>query len=393
MVILQLSWRNLLGRKMMTWLNVLVLSVAFVTIIWTQGLFEGMGDEIKHSLIEVYYGGGQYWHKNYDPYDPITFEDSHALLPEVLQTMIIDGKATPILATLGTIFPDGRAQVTVIKGIDPAQRIIRLPSSTLAGPDQNSEIPAFIGTRMAEDAHLQEGDYLTVRWRDVNGVFDAADICIVHIMSTTVQMVDDNQIWIPIENLRRMLKMPGEASIVVTGVGTEPVFSADSDWVFHDLDDLLSDITELVRTKSIGSSILYALLLFMALLAIFNTQVLSIFRRKKEIGTLIALGMTRSKVIQLFTFEGALHGVLAALIGAVYGIPLCYFTMTKGIQMPVSTDDFGMAIPSRLYSSYSWKLVLGTTIIVLLAVTIVSFLPTRKLVRLKPTEALKGKVE
>jgi ABC-type antimicrobial peptide transport system permease subunit len=67
--------------------------------------------------------------------------------------------------------------------------------------------------------------------------------------------------------------------------------------------------------------------------------------------------------------------------------------MTKGIQMPVSTDDFGMAIPSRLYSSYSWKLVLGTTIIVLLAVTIVSFLPTRKLVRLKPTEALKGKVE
>ncbi len=60
----------------------------------------------------------------------------------------------------------------------------------------------------------------------------------------------------------------------------------------------------------------------MAMLAVFDTQVLSIFRRQKEIGTYVALGMTRGQVVKLFTIEGAMHSVLAALVGAVYGIPL-----------------------------------------------------------------------
>jgi len=49
----------------------------------------------------------------------------------------------------------------------------------------------------------------------------------------------------------------------------------------------------------------------MALLAVFDTQVLAIFRRRKEMGTLMALGMTRWDIISLFTLEGSLLGILA----------------------------------------------------------------------------------
>jgi ABC-type lipoprotein release transport system permease subunit len=129
----------------------------------------------------------------------------------------------------------------------------------------------------------------------------------------------------------------------------------------------------------------------MALLAIFDTQVLSVFRRRKEIGTLMALGLPRGKVIGLFTVEGALHGIMALVLGAVYGVPALMISAARGLSLPEMMDNAGIAISDRLYPTYGAGLVVGTTLIVLTAVTIVSFLPTRKIADLNPTEALKGK--
>ena len=55
-------------------------------------------------------------------------------------------------------------------------------------------------------------------------------------------------------------------------------------------------------------------------------------------------------------------------------------------------DSFELALPSTLYPSYGLPLVLGTTLLVLITVTIVSFLPTRRISKLKPTDALRGKM-
>ena len=130
----------------------------------------------------------------------------------------------------------------------------------------------------------------------------------------------------------------------------------------------------------------------MALLAIFDTQVLSIFRRKKEMGTLMALGMPRANIIGLFTLEGAMHGLLAFGLGAVYGIPLLMFSAAKGFTLPPMADNIGLAISDTIYPVYGTGLVVGTTLLVLITVTIVSFLPTRKISKLKPTDALRGKI-
>ena len=60
--------------------------------------------------------------------------------------------------------------------------------------------------------------------------------------------------------------------------------------------------------------------------------------------------------------------------------------------MPEAVDSFGLAIAERMFPVYSAGLVAGTTVIVLAAVTIVSFLPTRVIARLNPTDAIKGKL-
>ena len=106
----------------------------------------------------------------------------------------------------------------------------------------------------------------------------------------------------------------------------------------------------------------------------------------------MAMGMTRLKIIQLFTLEGALHGVLAAIVAAAYGIPLLILFSKNGWALPGSMDDFGFAIGERIFPAYSVGLVIGTTVLVLTITTIVSFLPTRKIAKLEPTDAIRGRM-
>jgi len=387
-MLIKMALKNILGAGIRTWLNVVVLSFAFVTIIWSQGLIEGMNRQAEEAMIASEIGGGQYWQAEYDPFDPLTLQDAHAPVPEPIQALIDRGRAVPVLAVPGNIYPNGRIQSVVIKGIDPGQTLLNIPTSVLA--DSDIDLPILIGTRMAKNTGLRVGDLVTVQWRDVNGTFDARDAEIVFIMQTSVQTIDTGKIWLSLENLREMTGIPGEATLVTLASGSsEPPEVAG--WNFRSLEYLMSDIRALVQSKSVGMAILYIILMLLAMLAIFDTQVLSIFRRRKEMGTLMALGFTRARIIRLFTLEGAMHGVLAALAGAAYGIPLLSWMVHTGWSLPDSTDSYGFAIGEKLFPSYSLGLVLGTTVLVLIVTTIVSFLPTRRIAKLKPTEALRGR--
>jgi ABC-type antimicrobial peptide transport system permease subunit len=188
-----------------------------------------------------------------------------------------------------------------------------------------------------------------------------------------------------------MARMEGEASLVVLAQRTPPPGTV-SGWAFKDTDFLLSDLREMIRMKQLGGSVAYLILMFLAMLAIFDTQVLSIFHRRKEIGTLMALGLTRGSVIRTFTMEGAFNAVLAAIVGAIYGIPLLGYLATSGVPLPASMDAAGFALGEKMYPAYSAVLVVGTTSLVLVITTIVSYLPTRQISRLKPTDALRGKL-
>ncbi|MCF7885825.1 MAG: FtsX-like permease family protein [Candidatus Marinimicrobia bacterium] len=389
MVTLKLALKNILGAGLRTWLNVIILSIAFVAIIFTQGFIEGMGNAIVNDMQEMLYGGGQYWHEKYDPQNPLTIDGSHGELAPKMKNMINNDKMVPILIRSGSIYVNGNSQVIQIKGIKPEQNVIELPSEHLN--TESEYIPAILGSRMADKVNLKENDQATIRWRDKDGTFDAADIEVVHIMHTSVQAIDNGQIWISISKLRSMMELGDEATLTILPQGIEAPNIVASQWLYKSPDVLLQDIQNMLKTKTAGSMFMYIVLLAMGLLAIFDTQVLAIFRRKKEIGTLIALGMTRRQTILLFTIEGALHGVLGLIVGAVYGIPAFAWIANKGIKLPDMMDQFGFALSARLYPSFGLKLLLMTTLLVLGSVTIVSFLPTRRIARLEPTEALQGR--
>jgi putative ABC transport system permease protein len=390
MMAFKLALRNLIGAGLRTWLNVIVLSFAFVVIIWHKGILDGWDRQARTDMINWEAGGGQYWQQNYDPYDPFTLSDSHAPVTGKLQSMVEKGTLTPILVTLGTIYPSGRMLSVLLKGIDPAQRILAIPSALL---DTASEtIPAIIGTAMAASSKLKIGDLVTLRWRDRNGAFDATQIRIAGVFKTNVPTIDGSQIWLPLSQLQKMMLMTGEATILVSKQKNES-FPAVAGWKVKDLDFLLADMNNIIKSKTAGGMVLWGILMMLALLAVFDTQVLAIFRRQKEIGMYIAMGMTKRQVVALFTTEGAMHAVLATLLGAVYGIPLLALQAIKGISFPVSGSDYGISMAERLYPHYGIRLIIITVLIVMIATTIVSYWPARKIAKMKPTDALRGKIQ
>ena len=391
MLALKLAYRNLVGGKLRTVLNVLVLSFAYVVIIWQKGLINGWAVQAERDTKNWEIGGGQYWHETYDPYDPFTIEDSHAPIPETAQIEINKGNLTPILISQGSIYPEGRVQSVFLKGIDPDQTVLKLPSATLITDIE--EIPAIIGANMAKNNKLKIGDYVTVRWRDANGTFDAAEAKIVNVFKVDVPTVDGGILWIPLDRHQAMLQLPEEASILVAKQETGYIGSL-AGFVFKNNDFLLQDFRDMIKMKNVGGYVMFFFLLSLALVAIFDTQVLSIFRRQKEIGTHVAIGMTQGQVIKLFTIEGAMHAVLAAIFGAIYGIPLLAWQAKAGYAMPVdSTEEFGMALAEKIYPVYSIGLITATVLIVFIVTTIVSYLPTRRISKLKPTDAIRGKMQ
>lgn len=387
MVTFRLAWKNTIGAGGRTWLNVIVLSVAFVTIIGMQGLYRGMLDRARDAMVRMELGDGQFWHPNYDPYDPFSLTESHAPVPAELRMAVAAGDAVPVLITQGTIYPEGRIRPILLKGIPSAQTVLGMPTGTMT---TRGDIPALIGSHMAENTGLQVGDLVTVRWRDAHGTYDAADVRIVLVMETIVQSVDNAQIWLPLDQLQTMTDMPNEATVIIRGKGAHDITVA-GDWAFKTVGFLTREIDEIQQMAYFSLSFLYIFLLGMGLLAVFDTQVLSIWCRRREMGTLMALGMTRGTLITLFTLEGAMHAVLAILIGAVYGIPLLTWFARTGFTMPEYVESYGMALGRTMYPVYGTGLVIGTVFLVFITVTIVSYLPTRKIADLEPTTALRGR--
>jgi ABC-type antimicrobial peptide transport system permease subunit len=103
--------------------------------------------------------------------------------------------------------------------------------------------------------------------------------------------------------------------------------------------------------------------------------------------------MTRWQVVRLFTVEGAMHAVLAALLAAVYGIPFLASQAKNGIPMPQATDSMGLAIAQKIFPVYGIGLIIITVVFVLITATIVSYIPARRIAKMNPTEAIKGKIQ
>ncbi len=380
----KLAFRNLIGAGLRTWLNVIVLAFAFILIVFYHGLNSGWNEQAKRETVEWEVGQGQLRNNGYDPYDPFTIADGHGRIDNP-QAQGLE----PVLIRQGSIYPDGRMFSAFLRGMDPNQKVLKVPVHLLK--NSQADFPVLIGKRMAESAHLKQGDEVLMRWRDKHGTYDATTITVAGIFDSNLPSIDAGQIWMDIHKLWEITGMPeNEATFYISATAKENMDVEG--WTYYNQASLVQYIDDLAEMDKIGAMIMYGLLLAIALLAIFDTQVLSIFRRQKEIGTYIALGLTRVRVVAIFTVEGSMYSIFASVVGMVAGYPLFAYFAKTGIGMG-ETPANGIATLQRIYPVYGVGLIVSTTALVIISATIVSFLPSKKIARMNPVDALKGKLQ
>ncbi len=389
-MILKLAFRNIVGYGWRSLINMIIIAIVMIGMIWMQAMMHSWLSLAVTDSMEWEVASGQYHHKDFDRYDVFSWDSSHAPIPTELQAKVASGKAAPILLSQAVIYPQGRMTPVAVKGINAEQQLLKLPTHVLDSSEDHY-IPAMIGGVMARNTRLQEGDIVTMRIKDIHGSFNALDLKIVHVMKTPVPTTDAGQIWIDLPVLQDVMDMPGSATLVV--VDSDLMDKSFAEWTFLDTDTLLADFYKVMETEQGSQVILYALLLFLAMIAVFDTQILALFKRRKEIGTLSALGMTKNQIILLFTTEGVLYSVFSVFFTAVLGFPLFWYYAVYGYKMPSGFEDFGIAgLSDSLRFTYPLPLVLRIIFFVIVLTAITSWIPAARISRMKTTDALRGKV-
>ena len=389
-MLFNLAIKNLIGAGMRTWLNVFVTAVSFFMIIFISGMYDGMRSHAKQVTIDTEVAGGAYWHPKYDPLDPFSYEDSHGIPPEEIRDLIKNEKAFSILVSQASIYPSGRMMPVMMKGIEPEQSIINLPTRSLL-KETDGLIPVLMGNSMANYTKLKVGDSFAIRWLDANRTYDADEGLIVYIMETENFKVDMGTIWIPLKRAQTMLDMKNEATYITFAKNISTVQEKEN-WIYRDVDYLMRDMEAMIAADEPNARIMYAILLALAGMGIFNSQILSIFRRRKEIGTLMAIGMTRSRVVGLFTLEGGMNAFFALIMTLVLGGPVFIYFSMYGIPLPIDYTEMGLIMAKRLIPVYTMGLFVSTTLFISFVVLVLSYLPSRRIAKMKPTDALRGKV-
>lgn len=390
-MVYKLALKNLLSAGIRTWLTASVLSLTLAAMIFMQGLMAGVLDEMSTIRKHEEIAGGQIWHKKYDPFDPTILNEANGALTTELLSMVENGKACPLLMISGAIYPKGRFKNSLIKGVDPAQECLQLDFTPLNRVDNDDSLSVMIGKRYANTLGVNLGDTLTVRWRTGAGAFDAKDAEIVAVLNTNAPVMDQGAIYLSYDTVNKMNGTKNSTTFLWFKDGVKP--GETGSWVVRDFMYLMKDTLDMVKSKQVGQSIFYGLLLFLGLIAIFDTQALAVFRRKKEIGTFMALGMSNAQVVYMFVIEGAMYGILATLLTLFWAGPLFWWVAETGIGFAgVSGEEWGMAFGDRFYPVFTSGRVFGAALFINVMVVFVSFWPARVITKMTPSNALRGRI-
>jgi putative ABC transport system permease protein len=92
--------------------------------------------------------------------------------------------------------------------------------------------------------------------------------------------------------------------------------------------------TKTVALFSQQMAVLRLIIGVIIVLSISNLLVMSVLERTGEIGTLLAVGFRRDKVLRLFAAEGLLLGLIGGTAGVLVGYGLAELISAIGIPMP-----------------------------------------------------------
>jgi putative ABC transport system permease protein len=242
-----------------------------------------------------------------------------------------------------------------------------------------------VGSRIASRLHVGLGDtiYLEPLASSAGGHAESGTTCHLASILTTGSSEDD-QVFLPLEELQRMMGMTGKVSLVQLRLDGE---TGEIERSIRELSKALPGvevrpIRQIVYSEGRVLGVIRwfllsvtALILVIVVICLMATMTAIVLERRKDIGVMKALGASDRQVMQLFLAEGAALGLAGGCSGFLLGSFWAY---------GLAHHLFGVTL-----NVIWWTLPLVCGLAVLLALGAAAF-PVRIVRAIQPAVVLKG---
>jgi putative ABC transport system permease protein len=231
------------------------------------------------------------------------------------------------------------------EGIDPdkdpsSSNILVIEGKLLSSQDPKGIV---LGAGLAANLGVKTGDSIVLLANTASGGMNAVEGKVRGLISTSMKDFDDNILRITIGMARELLRTQGAHLWVVTLKQTELTDRAmqrlKQETALKGFDvvpwtQLADYYNKTVELFSRQMSVVKIIIAVIIVLSISNTMTMSVMERTVEIGTSMALGVRRQRILLLFLLEGGLLGAIAGLCGIVLGYLSAQGISWVGIPMP-----------------------------------------------------------
>ncbi len=345
----RLALRNILRQSRRSLIAILAIGFGVIAMMLAAGFIEWILWANKEGVAVTQIGHIQVTKPGYnengksDPFPYLLPQKSAAL--SVIQNLPDVDSVTPRLDFNGLISHGDSSLSFLGQGIDPVKDpalryLIIVEGQALSVADPKG---ILVGAGLAANLGIRVGDTVVLLTGTKSGGLGAVECHVRGLVSTSMKAYDDSMLRVPIDLARQLLRVSGAhvwvlslaktdmTDAVVKQLSENPAMSSFEISPWSKLADFYNKTVELFGRQINVVKMIIALII---VLSITNTMTMSVMERTVEIGTAMALGFRRLRILWLFILEGVMLGVIAGTIGTLIGYLLAQVISWVGIPMP-----------------------------------------------------------
>jgi putative ABC transport system permease protein len=407
-----LAWRNVGRNRRRSVLSIAAIAVATLSIVILFSLLEGMKRDLTRNLVNFYTGEVQLRHEDYSTYEHLnplhlSIDNADATVDTVASLPGVS-MAVPRVTVGGAVFQEDERIGLQVVGVnfDREREYSGIQDYVVSGDlsaitaSTDRITPALVGNGVLDRLGISRDDTFTVVVRTALRGTNAMTFRAAAIADFPVDAMNQTAVWIPIERARRLAQMPNQAGAILvklegSGTATTPpegpiaaIRAAVPSLEVRHFTEMETSYS-FIEMASAAYNVVGLFFFVLASTVIVNTMMMVIFERRREIGTLEAMGMHTGELVRTFLYEAILLSVIGAGIGLVAGSIATIVLGSVGINLGASMEGVDFEISTVLYPVLNFR----STVIVFIASVVVSgitsYIPTRKITRIEPVAALR----
>lgn len=306
----------------------------------------------------------------------------------VIQSMVSSAETSSGVKIAG-IFPENEQNVTNL-----STKIVE--GKYFEGIPRN---PVVIGRKLAEKLNVKLHSKIVITLQDMDKNITAGAFRIAGLFETPNSTYDEKRVFVRYNDLSRLLNLPEgvshEIAILVDDNDMVPSVQDEVKALFADYEvlnwkEISPEMGYITGVMDMYMYIFIIIILLALLFGIINTMLMVILERVKEIGMLLAVGMSKLRVFTMIVVETVQLSLVGGVAGVVVGSLISKYFETHAINLSRWAKGYSqLGYDTMVYCNLESEMIINITILVILTGIIAAIYPAYKALKYDPAEALR----